>query len=181
MKFKKIANGIFVVEGFMTKEECSSWISFSEEQGYEEAGISRGNRQVSMRSIRNNERLIYDSHNLASELWDRIKPYVPEKIADNHAIGLNERFRFYKYFPGQQFKPHQDGSYIRSKKEFSAYTFMVYLNEEVEGGATRFLNCQIYPQMGKALIFKHDLVHEGCEVKSGVKYVLRTDIMYRRG
>jgi hypothetical protein len=30
-----------------------------------------------------------------------------------------------------------------------------------------------------ALIFLHSLYHEGSEVTQGVKYVLRTDIMYR--
>jgi hypothetical protein len=29
-----------------------------------------------------------------------------------------------------------------------------------------------------ALIFKHELFHEGTEVKSGKKYVLRSDVMY---
>jgi hypothetical protein len=29
-----------------------------------------------------------------------------------------------------------------------------------------------------ALIFRHELFHEGAEVKSGKKYVLRSDVMY---
>jgi len=28
-------------------------------------------------------------------------------------------------------------------------------------------------------LFQHLLVHEGCPVRSGVKYALRSDIMYR--
>jgi hypothetical protein len=30
-----------------------------------------------------------------------------------------------------------------------------------------------------ALIFYHKLYHEGSEVLTGIKYVLRTDVMYR--
>ena len=31
-----------------------------------------------------------------------------------------------------------------------------------------------------ALLFQHRLLHEGAEVTAGVKYVVRSDIMYRR-
>ncbi|MGK0390517.1 MAG: prolyl 4-hydroxylase [Maribacter sp.] len=57
---------------------------------------------------------------------------------------------------------------------------MVYLNKNMKGGETRFIESTIQPKIGKALIFRHGLVHEGCPVLEGVKYVLRTDIMYRR-
>jgi hypothetical protein len=30
-----------------------------------------------------------------------------------------------------------------------------------------------------ALLFQHQLLHEGSEVTSGVKYVVRSDVMYR--
>lgn len=29
-----------------------------------------------------------------------------------------------------------------------------------------------------ALLFQHPIIHEGSEVKAGVKYVVRTDLMY---
>ena len=34
--------------------------------------------------------------------------------------------------------------------------------------------------VGMALLFQHRLLHEGCVVHRGVKYALRSDIMYRR-
>ena len=37
----------------------------------------------------------------------------------------------------------------------------------------------ITPKAGLALCFRHHLIHEGRAVRSGIKYVLRTDIMYR--
>jgi prolyl 4-hydroxylase len=57
---------------------------------------------------------------------------------------------------------------------------MIYLNDAFEGGETKFNKCSIEPATGKALIFRHELLHEGCPVITGIKYVLRTDIMYRR-
>ncbi len=60
---------------------------------------------------------------------------------------------------------------------------MVYLNENFEGGETAFLvdpEKIIKPQTGMGLIFQHPIIHEGCEVAKGVKFVLRTDLMYRK-
>ncbi|MBK9658170.1 MAG: hypothetical protein IPO66_23325 [Rhodanobacteraceae bacterium] len=39
----------------------------------------------------------------------------------------------------------------------------------------------IAPETGTALVFMHDRTHEGELVTDGVKYVLRTDVMYRKG
>ena len=38
----------------------------------------------------------------------------------------------------------------------------------------------IVPRAGMALLFQHRVLHEGAPVRSGVKYVLRSDLMYRR-
>jgi hypothetical protein len=57
---------------------------------------------------------------------------------------------------------------------------MVYLNEGFGGGTTRFhdFDIDVRPRTGHALLFQHRLLHEGCEVASGTKYVLRSDVMY---
>lgn len=66
-------------------------------------------------------------------------------------------------------------------------TLMVYLNDGFEGGRTRFdfadepEPISVSPVAGCALAFMHDRLHEGEAVKSGAKYVLRTDVMYRKG
>lgn len=38
----------------------------------------------------------------------------------------------------------------------------------------------VTPRAGTALIFNHDALHEGEPVTLGVKYIIRTEIMYRR-
>jgi hypothetical protein len=53
------------------------------------------------------------------------------------------------------------------------------LNDDYEGGETKFNMTSVKGRKGMALVFLHSLPHEGAEVKSGIKYVLRTDIMYR--
>ena len=179
MQFNKISKYIFTIDNFMTAEECQQWIEFCESKGFEAAGLTQGTRQVINKSIRNNQRLFYDSLELAETLWQRTQPYLPE-LEDIKGVGLNERFRFYKYFPGHQFKMHQDGRFRRNAKEWSVFTFMVYLNEDMLGGEMKFLDYVIKPETGKALIFRHELAHEGSMVYKGVKYVLRSDVMFSR-
>lgn len=36
------------------------------------------------------------------------------------------------------------------------------------------------PPVGSAVVFDHLLLHEGAEVESGVKYAVRTDLVYAR-
>ena len=38
----------------------------------------------------------------------------------------------------------------------------------------------IEPAAGKILMFQHPIIHEGSLVTAGIKYVARTDLMYRK-
>jgi len=122
---------------------------------------------------------LYEDFKLANELWLELKAYAPQEIGDSLAVGLNERFRFYRYEPGQQFRKHRDQSYIRNSLEASYFTFMIYLNDNFKGGSTTFDDLVVTPRKGSALIFYHYIEHEGSEVIEGTKYVLRTDIMFK--
>lgn len=110
---------------------------------------------------------------------NKVKEFAPIKIGNSYAIGLNELFRFYKYGTGHRFKKHIDESYIRSENEASFFTLMIYLNDNYNGGETKFNEITIEGKTGMALLFLHSLLHEGAEVKKGIKYVLRTDVMYK--
>ena len=180
MKVKRLSDEVLEIENFLSKEECNHWIEFSEKKGYEVAKINMGFRsQVVNTGIRNNERVIYNSLDLANQLWEKIKIFVVSETKYAKACGLNERFRFYKYSPGQEFKRHRDGAYIRNTNERSEYTLIIYLNEEMIGGETEFTKLKIQPKTETAIIFKHERVHSGNIITKGLKYVLRTDIMYK--
>lgn len=175
----QVTDHIFTIANFWTADQCADFITKSETIGYEPAKVGTENVQVVMESVRNNERIIYKDFVLADKLWQQLKPFAPGKIGNSDAAGLNELFRFYKYQPGQKFKKHRDQSYIRENGEASYYTFMIYLNDGYTGGETTFNDIIIQPKTGMALLFFHDLEHEGSAVTQGVKYVLRTDVMYR--
>ena len=178
----EIAEKIWVVENFFTKEECGEWIDFAEEVGFGDAPISVGfGKEVVRKDIRNNNRAMIDDEDRTFIIWQRAKEHIPKMIYHRVALGLNERLRFYRYDSGQQFNLHTDGAYRRDNGELSLLTFMIYLNEEFEGGETTFYNVEktiIKPKTGMMLAFEHQLLHEGSIVTSGRKYVLRTDIMF---
>jgi len=172
---------IFTLPNFLSQEECTALIEKSEAIGYEEATVDVGGGvQRMIKGVRNNERVLYKEPSYATFIWNRLKAFAPEGRDNRIAIGVNELFRFYKYSPGQRFKMHKDGSFERNRFEASQYTFMIYLNEAYTGGETIFASGEIIrPETGTALVFHHPLRHEGALLEAGVKYVLRTDIMYK--
>jgi hypothetical protein len=172
---------IFVVEKFLLKQECEELIQIAERIGFEEAKVQVGEgRQSVVKDVRNNERILYSSNEFAAKFFERAIPCIPASVGLYNLCGLNELFRFYKYSPGQQFKMHRDGSYERNENECSFYTFLLYLNDDFEGGETEFENiCTVNPAQGSLLVFLHPLRHEGKMLVSGKKYVLRSDVMYK--
>lgn len=180
----EIAEGIWVVENFFTAEECKEWIELAEDVGFGEApiSVSRGKEEV-RKDIRNNSRAMVDDDERTFLLWQKAKPHVPQMLYGRVAVGLNERLRFYRYDNSQKFSWHHDGSFMRESGERSFLTFMIYLNEGYSGGETLFNNSQetvIKPKTGMLLLFKHEILHEGSEIKSGRKYVLRSDVMFSK-
>jgi len=183
---------LFVIHDFLTPEECEHFIARSEAVGYGDAPITTLGGPVIRKDIRNNDRVMIDDVPLAHAMWERLKPFFDECGGFWLPVGLNERWRFYRYDPGQQFDWHFDGAYERSPLERSAFTFMIYLNGGVAGGATEFNLrsrggvqnddpiIRVQPEMGKALVFVHRILHRGAPVADGRKYVLRTDVMCRR-
>lgn len=174
---------IVTVANFLTPEECEAFIQRTLALGYEEAPITTFRGFAMRPELRNNTRAMQDDPELAGRLWERMKDLVPtthRRIGFWHAHGLNERFRYYRYTEGQYFKWHSDGPFIRSPREMSLFTAMVYLNDGFEGGTTDFqFGPTVVPQRGMLLLFEHSLVHQGAPVRGGCKYVLRTDVMFR--
>jgi len=140
-------------------------------------------------------------------LWDSTGE-CPEELQIGYGrggvwrpVGLNECLRFCRYSPGGFFRAHCDASFRRSEEEMSLFTCMFYLDGGLEGGATRFLKfdsalnqetsllpaaedqiaAAVQPEPGLCLLFfQPGLLHEGEDLRQGVKHILRTDVMFRR-
>lgn len=128
------------------------------------------------------------------DLYGRWKPYA-----------LNTRWRVACY-PGEgHFGPHRDGCYIQDENHRSLITLNGYLTDRPAGygGATRFVedDLKIFlkdgifttpedkvihrveaDKKGKAVVFFHDLMHDGEPLKEGSppKWLFRTDVMFER-
>ena len=146
-------------------------------------------------------------------LFERIKHLLPQQFGDERLLGVNRRWRFYRYYSGNLYRKHLDGAWPASgialddgqeKYIYDAHgggtrsklTFIIYLNDDFEGGCTTFFTPKpgeegtlhsrpIQPRIGSASVFPHGdckipLLHEGSAVTKGTKYLLRTDVVYAR-
>ena len=151
VKRVKLSNlpGSFQLLNVLAKEECERFKIQTEKLGYlEDAAVSLP------RSVRHNNSLTWiideETHNI---IWNRIEKYMHDDDSifnGKKALGLNKRFRFYKYDKGDFFKIHTDGAWpgslvINNKlindaypDRFSQMTFLILLNEDFKGGATQF-------------------------------------------
>uniref|UniRef100_UPI000D4E0E1C prolyl hydroxylase family protein n=1 Tax=unclassified Variovorax TaxID=663243 RepID=UPI000D4E0E1C len=167
----------FSVEGFLEPGECAQLIALAEREGFASAGVRTADGPKAMPAIRNNERAMLPSPFWVGLLWQRLQAVALPELDGQTAQGLPGDLRFYKYMPGQRFKMHKDGPWHEDGRT-SRLTLLVYLNDGFTGGDTDFREFRVKPQAGAALLFVHDTWHEGAAVASGVKYVLRSDVMY---
>ncbi|MBR0826865.1 2OG-Fe(II) oxygenase [Bradyrhizobium manausense] len=183
------ADNIATIAGFLSAAECEDYVRLGEATGFEEAPITTSRGMILMKDVRNNDRVMIDDPERALALYRKLSGELAPRFERTWTpVGFNERLRLYRYDVGQQFDWHRDGYFQRPNGERSFFTFMVYLNDDYEGGATSFSDngsslgrpIRITPAMGMGLLFHHPIVHRGDPVVAGRKYVLRTDVMYRR-
>lgn len=198
--------GLGLAMNVLSTAECRSIIAAGESVGFLPDAPLRDDGDVSI--LAHNFYWVVDTmfHDL---LWSRISPYVPRSVNGCLVRGINRRFRVYRYVPGAEYRCHIDGAWPPSgilpddtyvydsspvnNKQSSMYTFLLYLNDEFEGGETTFflpaaregtLNAYpVRPVMGAVAIFPHGeangaLLHEGTGVRKGAKYIIRTDVEY---
>jgi hypothetical protein len=184
-----------IVDDFIDIAICDELAARIDAMNPEVAPVTTHRGPVMRLDIRNNERVIFDDVALAQSLFERIESLVPYALEGDwpqttkrepggiwDPVGLNERFRGYRYRPGHRFAPHFDGAFKRTDDEISAITFLLYVRDNCEGGETRLLDhgVTVTPKRGSVFMFDHFVRHEGAEVLHGEKTVLRSDVMYRR-
>eukprot|EP00419_Tripos_fusus_P010900 CAMPEP_0172660546 /NCGR_PEP_ID=MMETSP1074-20121228/4126_1 /TAXON_ID=2916 /ORGANISM="Ceratium fusus, Strain PA161109" /LENGTH=230 /DNA_ID=CAMNT_0013476175 /DNA_START=50 /DNA_END=742 /DNA_ORIENTATION=+ len=178
---------IYLVSGSFTAKECEALLTAAEKHGFGATNYPK--------SYRGNFRLITTDESLSAAMWERLRPFVPETVECDgnvwEACGLNECWRLSKYHPGDRFKRHCDANFLRDSREMSMLTVNIYMNSDFEGGSTRFFpdgragaaDLTIQPEPGLCLLFRQppvqDYYHDGEEVQSGLKYLFRSDVVYR--
>jgi hypothetical protein len=176
---------VAVIEDALPADVCDQLVQRIDRSSPTVAPITVAGGAVLDERTRNNERVMFDDVDLAAHLFAQTREALPATLEGGTAVGYNERFRGYRYRVGQRFAPHFDGAYFRpqtgSAREESLLTVLFYLNDGFAGGETNIIDWDVLvvPRKGLALVFTHAILHEGCAVASGAKYVLRTDAMYR--
>lgn len=134
--------GAFQLLNVFTAEECKALINITETLGYlPDAAVSLP------REVRHNHNLTWVVDETTDQLiWQR----CAQLFKGLEAVGINARFRFYRYEEGDYFKFHTDGAWPGSRvidqklvanaypDRYSEMTFLILLSEDFDGGATRF-------------------------------------------
>jgi prolyl 4-hydroxylase len=178
---------IVVLEHFATAEECQ-WLIGRAGSGLQRAKVYRSSATAQVAETRTNREMaltIFNADVTLSLIRDRIA------AASNAPATHFEIAKILHYSPGEEFALHAD--FIEAKtpelaRELAARgqraaTFLIYLNEGYEGGATQFprLDWQYRGGRGDALLFSnvdaggapdYDTVHAGMPPTSGEKWVL---------
>lgn len=186
---------VWVQSHFCSPQECQEWIAWSHHGKDEwEHTAQRATRYMAHRECyriqRNDKRVaqaIFDRLD-QSGLLARIQQELVFADENYRPVACNPNIRLYKYDKNHSFGKHIDGSNQTFAGQ-TEITLLVYLSE-CQGGATRFYrqtgkssSFSFAPQVGAILLHVHGdrcLEHEADPVLSGTKYVLRSDICYRR-
>lgn len=174
--------GAFQLLNLLNADECARLVALSEALGYlEDAAVSLP------RAIRHNHSATWVADDATIDLlWRRCSDCFnrEDDFAGKLALGLNARFRFYRYADGDYFATHTDGSWPGSRvidgelvhnaynDRWSQLSFLLFLSADFEGGATRFYvdpddpmqpasnpetasNIDVRTPLGAALCFPH--------------------------
>jgi hypothetical protein len=197
----------FLLRNLLTPSECQAIIDQAEGFGLQHCGYSKRMRITDRVSVMAGE--------LGDLLFTRAKPYLPDmhiscdlpmlpaglpqgipmagKKRHWSATELNPCFRICRYKPGGFFQPHHDGGFDYNSEHRSFKTFMLYLNDDFEGGSTSFYKesqrhyhtpdpakvmHDLRPERGSCVVFNHHITHDGGVLTKGQKYILRTEVMY---
>lgn len=184
----------YLIPALFSKAECEELLSTDIKNSFQKAITNYPTY------YRNNDRFVIDNDSLANQLFEKVKPYLPETINTNstiqaengvwHLKELNSRLRFCKYSANQYFNRHLDGVHHRNDTTQSKLTFMIYLNNatDFKGGRTLFFKTKdteeiwasYIPKQGDLIVFDHNVWHEGEVLTEGEKFVLRSDILYSK-
>ncbi|MHC8508655.1 MAG: prolyl hydroxylase family protein [Rhodospirillales bacterium] len=174
--------GGFHIENVLSSAECDAFTAVTSRMGYtKDAPVSLPHE------VRHNTNVNWVADDsIVEPIWARCQAAFHERLhmTDGSvlsAVGLNARLRFYRYGPGDYFKPHTDGAWPGSKVIdgrltpdaygggcISWFTLLLFLSDGYEGGGTRFyipagagepgappVEVSVKTPKGWALVFPH--------------------------
>ena len=169
------------IDDFLSKDECIDLIKQIDTNNQPSivvgsyTGILHDARTSSTSNIKENQ-----------FITQKIKQKVRKEVGLH--ISHIENIQGQVYKKGQFFRQHHDWFNEHSYEQHClhsgnrCWTIMIYLNEDMVGGETKFhnLNLTFTPKMGTAVVWQNmvdgipttDSLHEGCDVIDGSKYII---------
>lgn len=178
---------VYTLEDFMTPAECDHFAALINQQ-LRPSTVSAPSKDDGYDGT-----FRTSSTSDLSLLTDPLIAEIDRRISEALGVGLgySEPIQAQKYEVGQQFKAHTDffepntDEYEKHASVLGnrTWTFMVYLNDGMHGGATRFMNINhaFTPRKGMAVIWNnrnkdgtvnYNAIHAGEPVEVGEKYVI---------
>ena len=141
--------GTFQLLNVLSRDECARFIELTDALGYlPDAPVSLP------RSVRHNYNVTWVvDEQTDGIIWQRCADFTSDDqgiFGGKKTLGLNARFRFYRYQAGDFFKPHTDGAWPGSRvierqlvpnaypDRFSQMSIVFFLSDGFEGGETQF-------------------------------------------
>lgn len=142
-------------------EATSAW---DESPGYSNSGEAEA--RISRSIFERDRPDVFEE--VRPEMERAFQRFIGEGASPRFAL---TRFELLRYEPGGMFPPHRDAGAGDIRRR---YSWLVYLNDEFEGGATTFpmLERTLRPHRGQAILFPSTYLHAGGQVTSGRKYAL---------
>jgi len=186
--FKEVTNSIFIADSIFSKEHCNEILEeFKNEEKWNVAKISIAKENktgkddiigvvdISQRNAFNVTFKDFDMSKKPRTLQSLVKLQKQVSSFTTNEFGLefnqfgNEQL--IKYPQGGLFKAHTDTHRNNSHR---AFTIILYLNDDFEGGETDFpnLNYKCEPKIGRALIFPSTELHCGMPANRGEKKII---------
>ncbi len=174
-KIKTNSIKIFEIKEFLKREECTKLIQLVEKE------------KIYRNSLENGKETIY-LYKLSDDFYKELNIRIHSVL--DIPLEYGEVIQVQKYNINNSIDEHYDffnDSIEFEKKQLDksgqrTWTFIIYLNDDFEGGETYFPieNLKITPEIGKAILWKnledgypnYNTKHTGLPVKSNYKYIL---------
>lgn len=179
---------IYQLHQFMSPEECQHFLQISNNR-FERSFVTGKSGSDSTDNVRTSYSCVLKESETA------IVRQIEERAAQICRVPIThvEGLQIVRYHPGQKYDPHCDYFHHAKIPNQRYATILVYLNDDFEGGTTRFVdpsvNKEVTPKTGEAVFWYNSWVppekrqsgeyycfkesmHQGSAPTSGVKYAV---------
>ncbi|EFC47767.1 hypothetical protein NAEGRDRAFT_78740 [Naegleria gruberi] len=171
LQYFSLAEGIVSIPKLLSKADCEEQIRKSYDYTFEESEVGNSSRKknVGNKKVRNSEQVELNDEELSKKVFVKCEDAIKKMVGCLQTL----------YKKGQFFNSHIDsGRNIEGHPSF--ITVLIYLNDDFEGGETVFEDedVTIEPELGKCVLFLHQIKHTAEEITKNTKFVIKSAVLF---